>query len=144
MQRALDEVEKLMREGKTDEALAKLQELAMQMDEMLREPGQGRRTSSASEQYPELAREVRRVHGGAGEDARRSSSRSRTHTQGPARPGTASRRASGSSEKGQALKDELLRKVEQVQKDYQELEAGAAQQPRGDARSRRPRPSWRT
>ncbi len=71
---ALDDVERLMREGKADEALAKLQELSMQMDEMLQRLNKAQE-EFGGEQYPELAAEVRRVHERPAADDARSSRR---------------------------------------------------------------------
>src|SRR6185295_8930535 len=54
MQSGLDQVEKLMREGKADEALAKLHELSMQMDKMMDSLNKAQ-GEMGGEQYPELA-----------------------------------------------------------------------------------------
>src|SRR5205814_5456338 len=50
----LDEIERLLREGKTDEAMAKLQQLGMQMEEMLANLDNAEQ-ESGEQQYPELA-----------------------------------------------------------------------------------------
>lgn len=119
VQSGLDEVERLMREGKTDEALAKLQELGQQMDEMLNSLDQARE-SFGEEQYPELAEKfgqfMKDLEATASEQQRvaeqtrelRDKARERNRDQLAAR--------------GQAMKDELLRQVEQVQKDYESLQ----------------------
>ncbi len=87
MQSALDEVEKLMREGKTDEALAKLQELSMQMDEMLNGLDEAQ-DEFGDRAVPRAGAEVRPVHGRAAEDGAGAAARGRRH-QGAARPGAA-------------------------------------------------------
>jgi hypothetical protein len=50
----LEDIEKLVQEGKTDEALAKLQEMSMQMDQMMQSL-EGAENSMGENQYPELA-----------------------------------------------------------------------------------------
>jgi hypothetical protein len=118
MKGGLDEVEQLMREGKADEALAKLQELSMKMDKMMEslDKAQGQ---MGGEQYPELAQkfgsfmddlqktvqEQEQVAGSTRElrDQARNQNRERLN------------------DKGKAMKEDLLQKVEQVQKSYQQV-----------------------
>ncbi|XXF77307.1 DUF4175 family protein [Myxococcaceae bacterium GXIMD 01537] len=118
MQGGLDEVERLMREGKTDEALAKLQELGQQMDEMLGSLEQAG-DEFGSEQYPELAEKFGKFMKDL-EDT--SSEQQRVAEQTRAlRDQARARNSEQLAERGKALKDELLRQVEQVQKSYQGL-----------------------
>ncbi|KFE68917.1 DUF4175 family protein [Hyalangium minutum] len=114
----LDEVEKLMREGKADEALAKLQELSMQMDKMMENLNKAQ-GELGGEQYPELAQKFG--------DFMKDLDKTLQEQQQVADATKALRDQARSqnrerlSEKGKALKDELMRQVQQVQKDYQEL-----------------------
>ncbi|WP_083681893.1 DUF4175 family protein [Archangium sp. Cb G35] len=118
MQSALDEVERLMREGKTDEALAKLQELSMQMDEMLNGLNDAQ-DEFGNEQYPELAKKfgefMDELQKTAQEQQRVADATKALRDQ--ARQQNKDRLA----EKGRAMKEDLQRQLEQVQKDYQEL-----------------------
>ncbi|HZI08302.1 MAG TPA: DUF4175 family protein, partial [Archangium sp.] len=118
MQSALDEVERLMREGKTDEALAKLQELSMQMDEMLNGLNEAQ-DEFGNEQYPELAQKfgefMDELQKTAQEQQRVADATKALRDQ--ARQQNKDRLA----DKGRAMKDELQRQIEQVQKHYQEL-----------------------
>jgi hypothetical protein len=118
MQSALDEVERLMREGKTDEALAKLQELSMQMDEMLNGLNEAQ-DEFGNEQYPELAKKfgdfMDELQKTAQEQQRVADATKALRDQ--ARQQNKDRLA----EKGRAMKEEMQRQLEQVQKHYQEL-----------------------
>ncbi|PTL81380.1 DUF4175 family protein [Vitiosangium sp. GDMCC 1.1324] len=118
MQSALDEVERLMREGKTDEALAKLQELSMQMDEMLNGLNEAQ-DQFGGEQFPELAQKfgqfMNDLEKTAQEQQRVADATKALRDQ--ARQQNKDRLA----ERGKAMKDELQRQVEQVQKNYQQL-----------------------
>ncbi|WNG40395.1 DUF4175 domain-containing protein [Archangium violaceum] len=118
MQSALDDVERLMREGKTDEALAKLQELSMQMDEMLNGLNEAQ-DEFGNEQYPELAKKfgdfMNELEQTAQEQQRVADATKALRDQ--ARQQNKDRLA----ERGKAMKDELQRQLEQVQKDYEKL-----------------------
>ncbi|WP_164020236.1 DUF4175 family protein [Pyxidicoccus trucidator] len=119
MQGALDEVEKLMREGKTEEALAKLQELGMQMDEMLQNLDK-ESSELGSEQNPELVEKfgkfMEELQTTVQEQQKVADQTRQLRDQ--ARSQNRERLA----EKGKALKDELLRKVQQAQEDYKKLQ----------------------
>ncbi|QSQ22692.1 DUF4175 family protein [Pyxidicoccus parkwayensis] len=119
LQGAMDEVEKLMREGKTDEALAKLQQLGMQMDEMLQNLDK-QNSDFGSEQYPELAEKfgkfMQELQSTVQEQQKVAEQTRQLRDQ--ARAQNKDRLA----EKGQAVKDELLRKVQQAQEDYKKLQ----------------------
>jgi hypothetical protein len=119
LQGALDEVEKLMREGKTDEALAKLQELGMQMDEMLQNLDQ-QGDSFGSEQYPELTEKFGKFMQelqSTVQEQQKVADQTRA-----LRDQARSQNRERLAEKGKALKDDLMRKVKQAQESYQKLQ----------------------
>ncbi|MBU8898915.1 DUF4175 domain-containing protein [Corallococcus sp. H22C18031201] len=136
MQGALDNVERLMREGKADEALAKLQELGMKMDEMLNNLDDAQ-NDFGSEQYPELAEKFSKFMEdlkGTAEEQQKVAEQTKA-----LRDQARSQNRDRLAEKGQALKDELLRKVQQAQESYQKLPAerlnGRAARPLEEAQS---------
>ncbi len=118
MSNGLDEVEKLMREGKADEALAKLQELSMQMDKMMESLNKAE-GELGGEQYPELAQKFGQFMNELQQTVQEQQQvadatkalRDQARTQNRERI----------NDKGQQLKEELLRQVEQVQKSYEQL-----------------------
>ncbi|MBZ4396236.1 DUF4175 family protein [Myxococcus sp. AS-1-15] len=118
LQSALDDVEKLMREGKTDEALAKLQELGMQMDEMLKGLDDANE-EFGGEQYPELAEKfgkfMEELKGTVDEQQRVAEQTRQLRDQARAQ------NKEKLSQRGEAIKDELLRKVQQAQQSYDKL-----------------------
>ncbi|MCP3139364.1 DUF4175 family protein [Pyxidicoccus xibeiensis] len=118
MQGALEQVEKLMREGKTDEALAKLQELGMQMDEMLQNLDK-EGSEFGAEQNPELVEKfgkfMEELQSTVQEQQKVADQTRQLRDQ--ARSQNRERLA----EKGKALKDDLLRKVQQAQESYKKL-----------------------
>jgi hypothetical protein len=119
MQSALDDVEKLMREGKTDEALAKLQELSMQMDEMLNGLNDAQ-DEFGNEQYPELAQKFGQFMDDlqkTAQEQQRVADATRS-LRDEARKQNKDRLA----ERGKAMKDELQRQIDQVQKDYKSIQ----------------------
>ncbi|MCY1031853.1 DUF4175 family protein [Corallococcus sp. BB11-1] len=119
MQGAMDEVERLMQEGKADEALAKLQELGMQMDEMLESMDKSQEEFGA-EQYPELAEKFGKFMDdlqGTMDEQQKVAEQTRA-----LRDQARNQNRDRLKEKGQALKDELARKVKQVQENYQKLD----------------------
>ncbi|MBZ4335479.1 DUF4175 family protein [Corallococcus sp. AS-1-12] len=119
MQGAMDEVERLMQEGKADEALAKLQELGMQMDEMLESMDKSQEDFGA-EQYPELAEKFGKFMDdlqGTMDEQQKVAEQTRA-----LRDQARGQNRDRLKEKGQALKDELERKLKQVQEDYQKLD----------------------
>ncbi|WP_422723934.1 DUF4175 family protein [Hyalangium rubrum] len=115
---ALDDVEKLMREGKADEALAKLQELSMQMDEMMQGLNKAQE-EFGGEQYPELAGKFGKFM----DDLQKTMQEQQQVADATKQLRDKARNQNKErlSEKGQKMKEDLLRQVEQVQKDYQEL-----------------------
>jgi len=118
MQSALDEVERLMREGKADEALAKLQELSMQMDEML-SGLDGAQDAFGNEQYPELAQKF----GQFMEDLEKTMQEQQRVAQETRalRDQARERNRDQLTERGQGMKEDLRRQLEQVQKSYERL-----------------------
>ncbi len=116
MQSGLDQVEKLMREGKADEALAKLQELSMQMDKMM-ESLNKEQGSMGGEQYPELAQKF----GSFMDDLQKTMQEQQQVAEATKalRDKARNQNRDRLNEKGKAMKDELLKQVEQVQKSYQ-------------------------
>jgi hypothetical protein len=119
LQSAMDEVEKLMREGKADEALAKLQELGMQMDEMLQNLDK-ESEEFGSEQNPELVEKfgkfMEELQTTVQEQQKVADQTRQLRDQ--ARSQNRDRLA----EKGKAAKDDLLRKVQQAQESYKKLQ----------------------
>ena len=118
MTSALDDVERLMREGKTDEALAKLQELSMQMDDMLNGLNDAEE-EFGGEQFPELAQKFGQFMGDL-EKTAQEQKRVADATQA-IRDQARKQNQERLSERGKAMKDELQRQLEQVQKSYREL-----------------------
>lgn len=115
----LDEVERLMREGKTDEALAKLQELGQQMDEMLSSLDQAQ-DEFGSEQYPELAEKFGKFMKDLETTA---SEQQKVAEQTRAlRDQARERNRDQLAERGKAMREEMMRQVEQVQKDYKGMQ----------------------
>jgi hypothetical protein len=119
MQGALDDVERLMREGKADEALARLQELSMQMDEMLSSLDEAH-DQFGSEQHPELARKfgefVQQLEKTAKEQQRVADATKALRDQ------ARERNREQLTERGQGMKEDLQRQLEQAQKNYERLE----------------------
>ncbi|MCE9670605.1 DUF4175 domain-containing protein [Myxococcus stipitatus] len=118
MQSALDEVEKLMREGKTDEALAKLQELGMQMDEMLKNLDEANEEFGA-EQHPELAEKFGKFMDelkSTVDEQQRVADQTRQ-----LRDQARNQNRERLTQRGESIKDELLRKVQQAQQSYDKL-----------------------
>lgn len=118
MQSGLDQVEKLMREGKADEALAKLQELSMQMDKMMENLNKAQ-GEMGGEQYPELAQKF----GSFMDDLQKTMQEQQQVADATKsiRDQARNQNRDRLNEKGKAMRDELLKQVEQVQKDYQQL-----------------------
>lgn len=118
MRGGLDEVEKLMREGKADEALAKLQELAMQMDEMLSSLDEAGEEFGA-QQYPELAEKF----GNFMEQLEKTAQRQQQVAEQTKALRDQARSAGRErlAERGRSMKEDLLQKVEQAARTYQQV-----------------------
>src|SRR5690606_38728550 len=114
----LDEVEQLMREGKMDEALAKLQELGMQMEEMLQDFERASDTQG-EEQFPELTERFQKFQ----EDLQETvAEQERVAKQTQSLMDKASRQDQARvRQRGEQLRVQLQQKLEQVARDYQEL-----------------------
>jgi Domain of unknown function (DUF4175) len=113
---SLEEVEQLVKEGKTDEAMKKMQELAMQMDEMLEQLDEAA-DQSEEQADPELAKKFEDFKQGLDEAA---AEQERLAQQTRAvrekyREQTRKRVA----EKGKALADELLKKTAELRKSWE-------------------------
>jgi hypothetical protein len=115
---ALDEVERLMREGKADEALAKLQELSMQMDEMMENLNKAQ-SEFGGDQYPELTQKFNTFM----DDLQKTAQEQQQVADATKalRDKARSENRERLKEKGQAMKNELLRQVDQVQESYRQL-----------------------
>jgi DNA repair exonuclease SbcCD ATPase subunit len=118
MRSELDEIERLMREGKADEALAKLQEMAMQMDQMLKglEESDGQ---FADSQYPELASKFQNFM----EDLRQTTQEQKrlADQTKEVRDRYKAEARQRLAHKGQALKEQLMKEVEEIAKDYRQI-----------------------
>ncbi|WP_225408405.1 DUF4175 family protein [Stigmatella hybrida] len=117
---ALDDVERLMREGKVDEAMAKLQELSMQMDQMMESLNEAQQ-EFGGEQYPELTEKFGKFM----EDLQQTVQEQQQVSEATKALRDKARQQNREriSERGKAMKDDLMRQVEQVQKSYSELGA---------------------
>ncbi len=118
MQSELDDIERLMREGKADEALAKLQEMAQQMEEMLK--GLERSDNQFGEhQYPELAakfqqfmdelRQTTQEQKRLADQTKEIRDRYKTETK------------QRLSQKGRSLRDQLMKESEELARDYRQV-----------------------
>lgn len=118
MRAELDNIERLMREGKADEALAKLQEMAQQMEEMLK----GLENSDdqfGNAQYPELAAKFQQFMDELRQTTQEQKRLSDQTKEIRDRYKAETRQRL--SQKGQALKDQLLKETEELQKDYRSV-----------------------
>lgn len=115
---ALDEVESLVKDGKADEALKKLQELGMQMDQMMQNLD-GAEQSFGSEQYPELTEKFKKFS----EDLKKTTDDQRRVAQQTKEISDRYRQMMKErlKEKAKALRDQLMKQVEQASKDYKSL-----------------------
>jgi hypothetical protein len=116
---ALDDVERLMREGKADEALAKLQELSMQMDDMLQGLNKAQQ-EFGGEQYSELSQKYNEFMSELGQTMQEQ--QKVADATKALRDKSREQNKDRLAEKGQAMKEELLKQVEQVQQHYKELQ----------------------
>lgn len=112
---ALDEIERLLREGKAEEALAKLQELAMQMEEMLQGLEEAEE-SAGTEQHPELAKKFQELW----EDLKDTSAQQKELAERTrqVRDRYREQMKDRVTRRGRALKDQLLRKAEELAQEY--------------------------
>jgi hypothetical protein len=113
---SLDDVERLMREGKSDEALAKLQELAMQMEQMLQNLDQAD-SELGAEQFPELAEKFQGFMQELQETTRRQEEVAKQSQ--AIRDRAREQNRDRLRQKGQAVKQELQSLLDRAAKDYQ-------------------------
>jgi hypothetical protein len=114
----MDDVERLMREGKTDEALAKLQELGQQMDQMLGNLDKAG-DEFGSQQYPELAEKFGKFMKDLQDTVSEQQKVAEETRQ--LRDGARNRNRDQLAERGKRMKEELQRQVDQVQKDLHDF-----------------------
>jgi hypothetical protein len=115
----LDEVEKLVREGKADEAMKKMQELAMQMDELLEALDEaGDRADEQAD--PELARMVEDFQENLAETLRQQERLAEKTRE--LRDKYRTQQRERVARQGEALKRELLQRLDELDKSYRELE----------------------
>jgi hypothetical protein len=116
---ALDEVERLVREGKTDEALKRLQELAMQMDQMLQNLDQAGADMGAesnpelAEKFGEFMKELDRTT----QEQARAADRTRE-----IRDRYKEQMRERLKQRAQAMKDQLMREAESLLEDYRQIQ----------------------
>lgn len=112
---ALDDVEQLMREGKADEALKKLQELSMQLDNMMKNLDNAGQKMGA-EQFPGLSQKLeefnRELKRAANDQKRVAEETKELHDRYKAKM------KERFQKQAQAMKDSMLKQVEQLQSDY--------------------------
>jgi len=127
LQSQLDDVERLMREGKADEALSKLQEMAQQMEEMLK--GLERSdTQFGEQQYPELAAKFQQFM-----DELRQTTQEQKRLADQTREVRDRYKADNKqrlAQKGRALKEQLMKEAEEIARDYRQV--GPDQIPRAE------------
>lgn len=118
MRSELDNIERLMREGKADEALAKLQEMAQQMEEMLK----GLESSDeqfGDAQYPELAAKFQQFM----EELRQTTQEQKrlADQTKEIRDRYKAETKHRLAQRGHALKDQLIKETEELQRDYRQI-----------------------
>ncbi|MEW6431273.1 MAG: DUF4175 family protein [Myxococcota bacterium] len=133
----LDELEKLVRDGKVEEAMKRMQELAMQMDEMLEQlEDAGDRAEEQAD--PELARMVEEFQENL-EQTLQQQQQLAEKTRG-LRDKYREQQRERVARQGEALKRELKQKLDELDKSYQQLDQDRfgfrlderAQEARGD------------
>lgn len=116
---AMDEIDKLLREGKVDEALKKLQEMSMQMEEMVQNMDEAE--DQVTEQVdPELAQQFQKFM----EDLQKTTEEQQklADETKQLRDRYREQMKERLAKKGKELKDELMRDVETVAKDYGQVD----------------------
>ncbi len=116
----LDEIEKLMREGKTDEALRKLQELSMQLDEMMKGLDEAEE-NFGQDQNPELVKQFEEFTEEL--EATAEEQRALAEETKDLRDRYREKMRERLQKKAEAVREELLRKVDEAKKSYAELDA---------------------
>ena len=115
---ALEEIERLMREGKTEEALKKLQELQMQIDEMMDQLDQGAE-SFGQEEYAELSEEMQKFMKDF-QKAQADQQKLADQTKA-VRDSYREEMRERLRQRGAALKKELIKEAEKLQRDYEKV-----------------------
>ena len=115
----LDEMEKLVREGRADEAMKKMQELAMQMDEMLQDLDQAEDEADAQAD-PELAAKFEDFKQNL--DATVQQQAQNAEKTRELRDKYKEQMKQRVAQKGEALKNELLKSAEELKKSYESLD----------------------
>ncbi|MFL5322132.1 MAG: DUF4175 family protein [Myxococcaceae bacterium] len=120
MSNSLDEIDKLLKEGKTDEALKKLQEMSMKMEEMIQNMDDAE--DKVSQQVdPELAAQFQKFM----DDLQKTTAEQQKLTEQTKELKDRYREKMKEriAEKGKQLKEELQKDLDKVQKDYQGLDS---------------------
>jgi hypothetical protein len=115
----LDEIEQLMREGKTDEALKKLQELSMQLDEMMQKLDQADE-NFGEEQNPELVKRFEEFNQALQETV--AAQKDVAEETRELRDRYREKMKERLQRRGEAMREELMKKVEQAARDYANLD----------------------
>jgi hypothetical protein len=119
LQSALDEMEKLIKEGKAEEALKKMQELAMELDDMLEKLDEaGDRSDEQSD--PELARQYEEFQQNLEETAKKQEQLAEKTRQ--LRDKYREQQKERIAKQGEALKRELKDKLDELDKSWKQLE----------------------
>ena len=119
MNGAIEEMEKLIREGKVDEAMKKMQELSMEMDEMLQDLDEAS-DEADQEADPELAQKFQEFKENLDETV---SQQSKTAEQTrELRDKYRDQMKQRVAQKGEALKAELLKSAQELKKSYESLD----------------------
>ncbi len=116
----LDEIERLMREGKTDEALRKLQELSMQLDEMMKGLDEAEE-NFGEDQNPELVKQFREFTDEL--EATAEEQKQVAQETKALRDEYREKMRERLQKKAEALKGDLMKKVEEAKREYAELDA---------------------
>jgi hypothetical protein len=112
----LDQIEKLMREGKAEEALAELQKLAMQMEQMVSELSEAD-DGFGEQQYPELAEKFQQFMNDLQKTAQ--DQKAVADKTKEIRDRYKQKLKERLQSKGDALREQMIRDIDQVLKDYQ-------------------------
>lgn len=116
----IDEVEKLIREGKSEEALKKLQELGMQMDQLEQQLGKAQGQAGAS-QFGELGKKVQQFARALEETAQEQQALAEQTRS--LRDRYRKQQLEQIRKKAKALKAELSQEIDALKKEYRSLRA---------------------
>lgn len=118
--KALDDVEKLVKEGKAEEAMARMQELSMQLDEMLKDLDDASEEAQANDN-PELAEKFEEFSRALDETTKAQEALSQETKELKDKYRKALRERI--VQRAQQMKNELLKKTAELKKAYRALEA---------------------